>query len=100
MRFLANENIPGDAVLAVRASGHDIVWVREISPGDSDVDVIKRAMAEQRVLVLFRLPMSSPDAIGARIASILSSRTDWADRFWVVEPDRIRMRASANVMAA
>jgi hypothetical protein len=28
MRFLADENFPGDAVTALRASGHDVVWIR------------------------------------------------------------------------
>ena len=28
MRFLANENFPGDAVTQLKAAGHDIVWVR------------------------------------------------------------------------
>jgi len=33
MRFLANENFPGDAVAALKAAGHDIVWVRTVAPG-------------------------------------------------------------------
>jgi hypothetical protein len=28
MRFLANDNAPGDAVEALRASRHDVIWVR------------------------------------------------------------------------
>ncbi len=32
MRFLANENFPGDAVTALEATGHDIVWVRTAAP--------------------------------------------------------------------
>jgi len=27
MKFLANENFPGDAVEALRGSGHDVLWV-------------------------------------------------------------------------
>jgi hypothetical protein len=30
MRFLANENIPGDAVAALRSAGHDVTWVRAL----------------------------------------------------------------------
>jgi len=29
MRFLANENFPSDAVFALQARGHDVVWVQE-----------------------------------------------------------------------
>lgn len=28
MKFLANENVAGDAVVALRAKGHDVVWIR------------------------------------------------------------------------
>jgi len=33
MRFLANENFPGDAVTQLKAAGHDIIWVRVAAPG-------------------------------------------------------------------
>lgn len=39
MRFLANENFPGDAVSALRERGHDVVWIRTDAPGISDPDV-------------------------------------------------------------
>jgi hypothetical protein len=38
MRFLANENIPGDAVTTLREAGHDGAWIRADSPGLSDVE--------------------------------------------------------------
>ena len=38
MRFLADENIPGDAVAEIEAAGHDIVWVRTVAPGSKDAD--------------------------------------------------------------
>jgi Domain of unknown function (DUF5615) len=38
MRFLANENFPGDAVTQLKAAGHDIVWVRVAAPGIKDED--------------------------------------------------------------
>ena len=40
MRFLANENFPGDAVTALGAAGHDIVWVRTAAPGSKDEDIL------------------------------------------------------------
>lgn len=115
MRFLANENFPGDAVTALRAAGHDLAWVRTDAPGSPDPDVLARAVRENRVLltfdkdfgelawraglpatagiVLFRLPMPSPADVGPAIASIIGSREDWAGQFSVVEPGRIRMRS-------
>jgi predicted nuclease of predicted toxin-antitoxin system len=114
MRFLANENFPGDAVTSLRASGHDVAWIRTDSPGVSDRIVLERAVAEQRVLltfdkdfgelawrfglpaqcgiVLLRLPMPSAAVVGSKIAQILVERSDWEGYFSVVEPGRIRMR--------
>jgi len=112
MRFLADENFPGDAVDALRAAGHDIVWVAVVAPGASDRDVLARAAAERRVLltldtdfgelvfraglpaesgvVLFRLHQT-PLTERARVASfVLLNRADWAGRFSVVRGDRIR----------
>jgi predicted nuclease of predicted toxin-antitoxin system len=53
MRILADENIPGDAVAALRECGHDVAWVRADAPGSSDIVVIARAQAENRILVTF-----------------------------------------------
>lgn len=113
MRILADENFPGDAVAALRAHRHDVLWVRADAPGISDREVLGLAQTESRIvitfdkdfgelafrfglpassgIVLFRLsPMS---AVGvARIAvAAFATRTDWAGSFSVVENDRIRM---------
>ncbi len=53
MRFLANENVAGDAVVALREKGHDVAWIRTDAPGSKDEDVLARAMAEQRILITF-----------------------------------------------
>ena len=52
-RFLANENVPGDAVRAARAAGHDVAWMAEVAPGEEDDLVLARALRERRVLVTF-----------------------------------------------
>jgi predicted nuclease of predicted toxin-antitoxin system len=113
VRILANENFPGDAVLALTERGHDVAWVRSDAPGSSDRQVIARAQREQRILITFDkdfgelvfrsgLPASSgvvlfriaapSSAHVARVAvAALESRTDWAGHFAVVEDDRIRM---------
>ncbi len=34
LHILANENLPGEAVEALRRDGHDVVWVRTYAPED------------------------------------------------------------------
>lgn len=53
MRLLANENIPSVVVIALRAVGHDVAWVRVDAPGSSDADVLARAVRELRILLTF-----------------------------------------------
>ena len=40
MLLLANENVPGDAVSALRLKGHDVAWIREDAPGSTDVRIL------------------------------------------------------------
>ena len=117
MRFLADENIPGDAVTALESSGHDVVWVRTAAPGSKDEDVLAWAVREERIvltldkdfgelawhaglpassgIMLFRLPMPAPAGVGATLAARIAERTDWVGHFTVIEPGRIRMRQLA-----
>jgi predicted nuclease of predicted toxin-antitoxin system len=105
MRFLADENFPGDAVTALRAAGHDVLWIRTDAPGITDQDVLARSLEDVRVLltfdkdfgelawrsglpatcgiVLFRLPALSPTGVGKIIADVLMARDDWAGHFSV-----------------
>jgi predicted nuclease of predicted toxin-antitoxin system len=53
MRFLADENFPGDAVIALRAVGHDVLWIRTDAPGITDQDVLARSLKDARVLLTF-----------------------------------------------
>jgi predicted nuclease of predicted toxin-antitoxin system len=53
MRFLANENLPGTAVTALAAAGHDVVWVRTAAPGTTDPEVLAWAAREERILLTF-----------------------------------------------
>lgn len=114
MRFLANENVPGAAVAALAAAGHDIAWVRTAAPGASDPEVLAQAVREQRVLltfdkdfgelarasalpsacgvVLFRIRVPKPGDVGQRLAELIAGRDDWAGHFSVIQPGRVRMR--------
>ena len=114
MRFLANENFPGQAVRALEASGHDVVWVRLVAPGSADSQVLARAAREGRILltfdkdfgelaghaslppncgvILLRMPMPRPGDTGQRLADLITARDDWTGHFSVLEVGRVRMR--------
>lgn len=114
MRFLANENVPLDAVSALREKGNDVLWVCIDAPGSCDEDILSRAVAEERVLItfdkdfgelafqsrlpascgiiLFRIPKRSSSYIANVVAAAIESRSEWAGHFTVVQEHRIRMR--------
>jgi predicted nuclease of predicted toxin-antitoxin system len=114
VRLLADENFPRQAVEALRADGHDVLWVRTDMPSAPDRAVLACAQAETRVLVtfdkdfgelafriglpsdcgviLFRIPMADPVSVAASVTSLLKWRTDWAGHFSVVDEHRTRMR--------
>ena len=118
MRFLADENIPGDAVAEIQAAGHDIVWVRTVAHGSKDEDVLAWAEREERIIltfdkdfgelawraglpvssgiVLIRLPMPRAAEAGTILAARIHERTDWAGHLTVIEPGRVRMRPLAK----
>lgn len=52
-RLLANENVPGPAVSALRARGRDVVWIAESAAGATDADVVRKAAEQKRWLVTF-----------------------------------------------
>lgn len=115
LRLLANENIAGDVVEALRRAGCEVAWIRDDAPGSPDAVVLSRAVAEQRIvltcdkdfgdlafhanlpancgIILLRLSSASPAALAAQVVGVLMSRTDWAGNFAVVEVHRIRMRS-------
>jgi len=119
MRFLANENVPGPVVMALRERGHDVFWIKESMPGAEDAIVLARAQSEHRILVtldkdfgelafrsrlpaqsgviLIRLDWRDPDADDQLIITALLSRDDWAGNFAVIERDRIRIRPLPNL---
>jgi len=114
MRFIANENIPGPIIQALRDLGHDVASVRASMPGADDRVVLAHAQAEQRIVVtsdtdfgelafrsripvecgviLVRLDWTNPDADNQVVINALTSRESWSGIFAVVERDRIRVR--------
>jgi predicted nuclease of predicted toxin-antitoxin system len=55
MRLLADENVPRETVLALRADGHDVTSASELSAGAPDETHVANAIAENRVIVTFDL---------------------------------------------
>ena len=51
MNILANENVGGPVIEALRERGHSVVWVKETMPGARDAEVLTRAQSEQRLVV-------------------------------------------------
>lgn len=113
MKILANENVGGETVEALRSAGHDVAWVRADSPGAKDVDVLARSLREERVLVtfdkdfgelvfakglgascgvvLFRIKAASAAIQARKVQEALATRSDWAGHFSVVNDDTVRM---------
>ena len=118
MRFLANENVPGPVVRALRELGRDVLWANEDLAGETDRVALARAQTDQRVtvtcdtdfgelafrsglpatfgVVLLRIQWSDPATDNAIAVSALTSRDDWTGVFAVVERDRIRIRSLPN----
>lgn len=46
MLILADENFPLPTVEAMRADGHDVLWVRTNCPGQTDAALLERAEVE------------------------------------------------------
>jgi predicted nuclease of predicted toxin-antitoxin system len=113
IRLLANENIPLDAVEALRAAGHDVAWVREDSLNESDRNILHRAQEENRIVItfdkdfgelafrsklpaqsgviLFRITPTSPQYVAQVAVHAFASQNNWAGHFSVIEENRIRM---------
>jgi predicted nuclease of predicted toxin-antitoxin system len=54
MRILADENVPGPVVRALRDAGRDVLWAKEAMPGARDREVLARAQAEMRLMASWR----------------------------------------------
>ena len=114
MRLLADENVPGPVVAALRGRGHDVFWAKESLPAADDAVILEIAQRDQRVVVtadtdfgelafrsglpancgvvLIRLNWTNPEADNQTAVTALTSRDDWSGIFAVVERDRVRIR--------
>lgn len=112
-KFLANENVPAEAVEGARLAGFDLTWMHEISPGAADPAVLATSNAESRVLVTFdkdfgelafrcgkrsshgvillRPRLKSPAYLAEFLAAVLGESIDWAGQFAVAREGQIRL---------
>ena len=51
MRFLADESCDFAVIHALRANGHDVIAVSEVTPRAEDSEVIRLAVREKRILL-------------------------------------------------
>jgi Uncharacterized protein conserved in bacteria len=115
MKILADENVPFSIIRMIEENGYDIRWIRKDAPGISDIEVMRYAYQDKRVIltfdhdfgelavkdkaypsvgiILLRLHQMTPHDMAEYITNIICSRDDWEGHFSVLEHDRIRMRS-------
>jgi predicted nuclease of predicted toxin-antitoxin system len=113
MRFLADECCDKAMVRALRANGHDVLSVSDISPRASDLDVIRLAVREKRILltedkdfgqlvfahgqktlgvIFLRFPTSARTQIQKDVLSLVKQQGErLSGSFITVQPHRIRI---------
>ncbi len=118
MRFLADESCDFTIVRALRAAGHDVVAVSEISPRADDAGVIAEALVGRRVLltedkdfgqlvyaeghltsgvILVRFPASARRALPGVVVEIAREHGESLyGAFVVIGPARIRISRPAR----
>lgn len=114
MRWLADECVDAGLVSHLRAVGHDVVYTAEIEPAIADAEILRRAAADDRLLLtedkdfgdlVFRQGRSIPGVLLLRIdpakhelkknrlsAAIDRFGDNLRGRYVVVEAARIRTR--------
>jgi hypothetical protein len=112
-KFLANENVPGDAVAAARQEGHDLAWISELSPGADDDTVLAQSLAQNRVLltfdkdfgemafrqgkdatcgvILMRPRLREPEYVAGFTVAVLAQTVVWEGHFAVAQEGKLRV---------
>ena len=116
MNFVADEGVDGPIVQRLRADGHSVTYIAEISPSAADEQVLALAVDTQAVLItadkdfgalVFQQRRASSGVILLRLAgltatqkAILVSHTitqyenEMTDSFTIITPQRVRIRPS------
>jgi predicted nuclease of predicted toxin-antitoxin system len=114
MRFLADEDFPRPALLALREAGNDIRSIAEERPGSSDEEVAELCEGDGRVLltfdkdfgeivfrrglragsaiILFRVVLESPMEAVTILRSLVNTGALVADIFCVATREKVRTR--------
>ncbi len=112
-KFLANENVPTEAVDLCRQDGLDLAWVRELAAGADDDTVLAMALADGRVLVTFdkdfgemaflqgkkatcgvvlkRPRLRDPDYVAQFMSTVLRQSVTWEGHFSVAREGQMRV---------
>jgi len=114
MKILADENFPAPSVDLFRKQGHDVVWARVDCPGSTDVVLLDRAEAEERVVltldqdfwqlalqppggmkragvVLFRAHPATPGNISPLVEAMLRAGQAWTGHVSIITAGGIEM---------
>ena len=119
MKFLADENFPRPALLALRQAGFDVLSIAETNAGALDDEVLNISVSSNRTLltfdkdfgelafrwgmpaqcgvILFRVTPKSPEEITVFILAVMKSQPVWRGYFSVVTRERLRMRPLPSV---
>lgn len=111
--MLANENVPMVVFSALKADGHDVIWMRDVGPGSSDDSVLALAFSEDRIVltfdkdfgelafrlgqqatpgvILLRPRLRSPDYLVRFTRAVLAQNHIWGGHFAVAEEGRLRL---------
>src|SRR6266851_3271141 len=114
-KFLANENVPAEAVELARRGGIDLAWIKEITPGADDDRVLTLSLTENRVLVTFdkdfgemafhqgkqascgvillRPRLRSPTHLAQFLVGVLNQAITWEGHLSVAREGRLRVVA-------
>jgi predicted nuclease of predicted toxin-antitoxin system len=107
VRLLADEGIDAAIVAHLRAHGHDVVYVAELSPGITDDAVLELSRTDQRVLMtsdkdfgelVFRLRRALVGVLLVRLAG-LPSQSKAADVARVVDEHGDEMAGAFTVLS-
>lgn len=77
MKFLANENIPLTSIKKLRKLGYQVFAVVEDSPGDTDLNILRR---------------SAPEYTADVLSKLLETNILIQGKFTVLEFDKVRQR--------
>ncbi len=118
--FLANENCPRPSIILLRENGISVKSIQEDSPGISDVEVMKLAIALNLIIltfdrdygeltfryantnppsiIYFREKGGTPKSAGTTLLNLLTNKTiNFPNAFIVIEEKNIRQRFYTNI---